>query len=73
MLDGLTVIIKGKHDTGKSTLANLLKMYLEENGYKHVTVQDLPPLPQEQKAAFYDRFSRNRDLRPVTIKVELIP
>jgi Flp pilus assembly CpaF family ATPase len=70
-LDPVTVIIRGKHDTGKTTLANLLKMFLEENGYRHVVVKDIEPLSQEQKAPFWDRFTRNRDLREVNIHIEL--
>jgi hypothetical protein len=71
MLDPVTVVVRGKHNTGKTTLANLIKMFLEENGYRHVEVKDVEPLPQEQKDAFWNRFTRNRDLRPINIKVEL--
>lgn len=70
-LSPVTVIIRGPHDSGKTTLANLIKLFLEESGYRHVRAQDIEPLPYEQKAPFSDRFSRNRDLRPVLVKVEL--
>lgn len=67
----LKIIVRGKHDTGKTTAANLIKMYFEECGYRHVTVKDTPPLPNEDKPQFMDRFHRNRDLRPVVISVDL--
>lgn len=66
------VIIRGPHDTGRTTLASLIRNFLEENGYRDVQVQDTPPLPIEQKASFWDRFQRNRE-RPYRIKVELVP
>lgn len=72
LLEPITVTIKGKHDTGKSTLANLIKMSLEEMGYDHVSVEDVKPLPQEDKFSFQERFVRNRQRRPVKIKVELV-
>lgn len=67
----LEIVIRGKHDTGKTTMANLIRMYLEECGYQHVSVKDTPPLPNEDKPPFMDRFSRNRHRRPVHISVEL--
>jgi len=70
-LDPVTIIIRGMHNTGKTTLANLIKMWLDENGYREVTIKDTPPLSQEEKPAFMERFTRNRDLRPVEIRVEL--
>jgi Flp pilus assembly CpaF family ATPase len=71
ILDPLKIVVRGKHDTGKTTVANLIKMWLEENGFRHVVIEDVPPLPQDQKADFMSRFMRNRDLRPVRIVVEL--
>lgn len=70
-LEPVTVTIVGKHDTGKSTLANLIKMSLEEYGYKHVVVHDIEPLPQDSKDRFPERFDRNRVLRQVDIHVKL--
>jgi len=70
MLRPLTIVVRGSHDTGKTTVANLVKMFLEENGFQDVRVSDLPPLPQEQKPDFMSRFMRNRG-RPVRIVVEL--
>lgn len=69
--DPVTVTIRGKHDSGKTTLMNLIRGMLEENGYKQVTVKDVEPLPAEHKDRFPDRFERNRILRPVRIVVEL--
>lgn len=70
-LDPLKIIVRGRHDTGKSTAANLIKDFFEQNGYREVVVRDLPPLPIDQKPDFMSRFHRNRDLRPVHITVEL--
>lgn len=72
-LPPITVTIEGEHDSGKTTLANLLKEMLEENAYAHVTVEDSPPLPAERKDRFSNRFDRNRALRPVHIRVRLAP
>jgi Flp pilus assembly CpaF family ATPase len=71
-LDALQIIVRGRHDSGKTTVANLIKMFLEENGYRLVSLVDAAPLPQEEKADFMSRFARNRDLRPVSITVELV-
>lgn len=70
-LRSVEVIIRGPHDTGRSTLASFLKMFLEEHQYSHVTVIDTPPLPAEQKDNFHNRMMRNRE-RPVVIKIETI-
>lgn len=69
-LEPLKIIVRGKHDMGKTTVASLIKMFLEENGFSDVKVDDLPPLPQGEKDAFMNRFMRNRE-RPVRIAVEL--
>lgn len=69
-LDPLKITIRGKHDTGKTTVASFIKMFLEENGFRRVKVQDVPPLPAEAKDEFAKRFGRNRE-RPVHIVVEL--
>jgi hypothetical protein len=45
-------------------------MFLEENGFRRVTVKDTEPLPAEEKDRFMNRFMRNRE-RPVHIIVEL--
>lgn len=69
----VTVTIEGPHDAGKTTLANLIKMHLEESGYDHVSVEDTKPLDRDAKPSFPERFDRNRALRPVNIRVKLIP
>lgn len=70
-LKPLRIVIRGEHDMGKSTMAALFKLFLEEHGYRHVKVADIEPLPSEQKSPFPDRFSRNRE-RPVHISIELV-
>jgi hypothetical protein len=69
-LEPLKIIIRGKHDMGKTTVASLIKMFLEENGFRYITLADLPPLPPGDKDAFMNRFMRNRE-RPIRISVEL--
>jgi hypothetical protein len=71
LLPRVDIVISGPHDSGRTTLAHVIENFLQENGYKFISVKDTPPLPQEQKAAFWDRFTRNRDLRPVEISVKL--
>lgn len=34
------IIIRGEHNTGRTTLASLIREFLAENGYKHVTPND---------------------------------
>ena len=70
-MDPITITVCGKHDSGKTTVANFIKMFLEENGYKKVRLSDVPPLPIDQKPDFMLRFDRNRNLRPVNIVVSL--
>lgn len=68
-LSPLMITVRGKHDTGRTTAASFIKMFLEENGYSKVVVRDVAPLPQDQKDDFTRRFERNRG-RPVIIRVE---
>lgn len=70
MLEPLTIVVRGNHDTGRTTVASFIKMFLEENGFKSVMVKDTPPLPDDQKKDFLDRLTRNRQ-RPIQIVVEL--
>lgn len=67
----LTITIRGQHDTGKTTVAALIKSCLEENGFQKVTLKDIPPLLVGQKPDFATRLRRNQTLRPVNIVVEL--
>lgn len=69
-LEPLKIVVRGKHDTGRTTAASFIKMFLEENGFRDVVVKDTEPLPAEQKGRFMDRFMRNRE-RPIRIVVEL--
>jgi Flp pilus assembly CpaF family ATPase len=68
-LEPLKIIVRGKHDTGKTTVANILKMLLEESGFRFVSVRDVRALPNEQKADFEKRIARNLS-RPIHITVE---
>ena len=70
-LKPVSITIKGEHNTGRTTLGVLFKMFLEENGYTAVAFSDTEPLPAEQKDTFYRRFERNRG-RPVIIRVETL-
>lgn len=69
-LSPVTIVVRGKHDTGKTTVARLIEEMLRESGFSDVQVHDLPPLPHDMKDRFIDRFERNRE-RPVRIVVEL--
>jgi len=50
-MDPVTVIIRGKHDTGKTSLARLIENFLKETGYRHVEFEDTPPLPAQPRSA----------------------
>lgn len=70
-LDSVTIEIIGQHDTGRTTLASLIRMFLEENGYRHITIEDTEPLSNSQKDKFMNRFLRNKE-RPITIRVKTV-
>lgn len=65
-LEPLEIIVKGNHDTGRTTVSSFIKMALEENGFRFVKVEDTLPLPAGEKPAFMERFMRNRE-RPAVI------
>lgn len=67
-LEPVRVVIRGPHNSGRTTLAILFRQFLEENGYRDVKVQDVEPLPTEMKQPFVDRFARNRE-RPIRVTV----
>ncbi len=69
-MEPLNIIIKGPHNTGRTTMGVLFKMWLEENGYTDVKIADTEPLPPEQKEEFTVRWAKNRN-RPVRIAIEL--
>jgi hypothetical protein len=71
-LEPLTIVVRGKHDSGRTSVANLIKMSLEEAGFRLVgPVKDTPPLPPGEKDQFSNRLRRNMDHRPICITVEL--
>lgn len=70
-LEPVTLVIRGPHNSGRTTLANFLKMFFDEHGYRDVKVEDVAPLPEEQKGSWPERWARNRDLRPIRVRVEL--
>ena len=69
-LHPLKIVVRGKHDSGKTTVANLIKQHLQDDGFRDVAVKDVPPLPHDMKEDFVRRLERNRG-RPVRIVVEL--
>lgn len=72
MIAPLKVVVRGRHDSGKTTVAHLIKAALEEAGFKLVgPVKDAKSLPDGEKPSFAERLRRNMVLRPVHITVEL--
>lgn len=70
-LHPLQIVVRGPHDAGKTTVANFIKMFLEDEGFADVVVRDVPPLPQHLKAELAERIRRNKK-RPIRISVELV-
>lgn len=66
----LQIVVRGPHDSGKTTVANFIKMYLQDEGFADVVVRDVPPLPQHLKEELSERLRRNKE-RPIRIAVEL--
>lgn len=64
----VTILVIGKHNTGRSTLASYLKLFLEEHGFKRVTLRDAKALPPDEKEPYSTRSAKNRE-RPVDIRV----
>jgi Flp pilus assembly CpaF family ATPase len=50
LTEPVTILITGPHNTGRTTLAVYLKLFLEEHGFKHVTLEDAKALPTEEPA-----------------------
>ncbi len=67
--DQVEIIIRGPHNTGRTTLKALIRLALEENGFTRVFSMDTEPLPQNQKAPFSERFEATRQ-RTILIRVE---
>jgi len=70
-MSGIEIIIRGPHNTGRTTAAFLIQQKLREVGYDNVTVDDTKSLHESQKPDITDRFYKNRE-KPVRIKVELV-
>ena len=69
-MDGLTIIVRGRRDHGRTTTARILEEALKEAGYTAVRVIDLPPSPDD-KDRWWNRFQRTRE-RPINIVIETI-
>ncbi len=63
-------MIRGPHDSGRTTIARLFEEFLKSEKWLDVTVDDLPPLPHDQKLDLIDRLHKNME-NPVRIRVEL--
>lgn len=70
-LDPIRITITAPHNTGRTTLASLVKLFLQENGYERVTLLDTPALAPELKEEFELRFKRNRQ-RQIIIEVKTL-
>lgn len=68
LTEPVTILIIGKHNTGRSTMASYLKLFLEEHGFKSVTLHDAKALPTDEKEPYTTRSAKNRE-RPVNIRV----
>ena len=69
-MDGVEIIIRAPHNTGRTTLARFIEEKLKNEGYLDVTLKDTEPLPEDQKERFPNRMFKNME-KPVVIKVEL--
>jgi len=67
MISGVNVIIRGDRNTGRTTLAALIKHFLMEHGYQQVVIHDV--LPSENKPDFEKRLPLNQQ-RMIDISVE---
>jgi phage terminase large subunit len=70
-LDPVEIVVRGGHDTGKTSLAQFIKEALRELGYRRVQVVFDSP-PSQGKQDFADRLKRNMREREVHIKTELV-
>lgn len=68
LTEPVTILVIGRHNTGRSTMASYLKLFLEEHGFKNVTLEDAKPLPPDEKEPYTTRSVKNRE-RPVNIRV----
>lgn len=63
------IIIRGQHDTGRTTIGILFRQFLQDTGFADVEMVDTPPI--DDKSSWPDRFERNK-MRPIRIKVETV-
>ncbi len=70
-MQGIEIIIRGTHNSGRTTAAFLIEQKLKEVEYEDVTIVDTKPLPESEKPGITDRFYKNRE-KPVRIKIELV-
>ena len=70
-LEPVSIIIRGPHNSGRTTLAHIISESLKEAGYDGVMVMDTQPLPAEEKPKFWERFQLNKQRR-IAISVELV-
>lgn len=68
---GLEIVIRGRADTGKTTVASLLREHLLDSGFTKVTFEDVPSPNPQDKSPFPERLARNMN-RPIRIRVELV-
>ena len=68
--DGLKIIVRGRHASGKTTVANLIRSTLEECGFQKIVLRDLAPLPGCAKGDLAERLARYQESQ-VSIVVEL--
>lgn len=67
-MESVKIVIVGPHNSGRSTLASLIKMFLEETGYTNVSLSDTDSLPDASKEEFFKRWFKNKN-RPVQLTV----
>lgn len=65
-LKGLTIQVIGQTNTGKTTVATLIRDVLRENGFENVTLKDLDPSPNKESIAM--RVAKTKK-RPILIEV----
>lgn len=68
---GLEIIVRGRADSGKTTVASILREHLTDSGFSKITFEDVPSPNPLDKSPFPERLARNMN-RPIRIRVELI-
>lgn len=67
--DGIEIIIRGPHNSGRTTAARFIEEALKGHGYQDVRIKDTQPLSATEKEAFPSRLYKNME-KPVRIRVE---